>query len=69
MDRTKVNSSHIASVGYDSSGRTLHIEFTNGDLYEYKGVPEHYHRALSDAKSAGSSFHKFIKPFFKGRKI
>ena len=69
MERTKVKSSHIAGVGYDPGSRELHIEFHNGEVYSYKGVPAHYHRALSDAKSAGSSFHKFIKPFFNGTKV
>jgi len=69
MKRTPVKSSHIKSVGYEPTSRKLHIEFTNGDVYEYTGVPAHYHRALSDAKSAGSTFHKVIKPFFNGRKI
>jgi hypothetical protein len=69
MKRTKVDSSHIASVGYDSGTRVLHLEFSNGTVYEYKGVPEHYYRALSDAKSSGSAFHKYIKPHFHGRQI
>lgn len=69
MKRTLVKSSHLKGVGYDPASRKLHIEFHNGDVYEYSSVPEHYHRALSDAKSAGSTFHKVIKPFFKGEKI
>ena len=69
MERTKVKSSHIEAIGYDPNSRELHIEFKNGEVYSYKGVPAHYHRALSDAKSAGSTFHKVIKPFFSGEKI
>ena len=69
MDCQKVDSSHIASVGYDSGTRTLHIEFTNGDLYEYRGVPSHVYAALANARSAGSAFHKLVKPHFAGVKI
>ena len=69
MERAKISSSHIASVGYEPTSRVLHVEFGNGDVYEYRGVPEHYYRALSDANSSGSAFHKYIKPHFSGNKI
>lgn len=69
MDRIPVESQHLVSVGYEPTSRVLHVEFHNGAVYEYKGVPEHYYRALSDAKSSGSAFHKYIKPHFHGAQI
>lgn len=69
MDRIPVESKHLVSVGYEPTSRVLHVEFHNGAIYEYSGVPEHYYRALSDAKSSGSAFHKYIKPHFHGAQI
>lgn len=39
MDRETVQSSNIASVGYDLSSSTLEIEFKSGGIYQYSGVP------------------------------
>ena len=40
MERQHVNSSNLESVGYDPTTQTLEIEFLNGGLYQYSGVPE-----------------------------
>ena len=32
MERKRVNSSKIRSVGYDERAQTLEIEFTNGEV-------------------------------------
>lgn len=72
MDRTKVKSSHVAAVGYDPDSRRLHVEFHNGQVYEYRGVDKHFHDALmakDSDNSVGEAFHTYIKPHFKGQKI
>jgi KTSC domain-containing protein len=69
MDRTPVKSAHIVSVGYDPGTRDLHIEFHNGDVYEYKGVAEYHHSQLLNAASAGKHFHRNVKTNYKGTKI
>lgn len=69
MDRTPVQSSHIASVGYDAGTRKLHVEFHNGDLHEFSNVPEQYARTFMNDRSIGSAFHKYIKPHFKSVKL
>ena len=69
MERTKVNSSHFAAVGYDPAARKMHIEFKNGSLYEYMGVPEVFYKTLMDAESPGRFFHQNFKPHFEGKKI
>ena len=69
MHRTPVESSHFAAVGYDPGSRKMHIEFKNGAVYEYAGVPEVFHKTLMTADSQGEFFHKNVKPHFKARKI
>ena len=34
MYRESVESSNIASIGYDEASRTLEVEFLNGSVYE-----------------------------------
>jgi KTSC domain len=60
MKRTAVDSSMMASVGYDRARRTLEIEFQTGDIYEYLDVPRDVFRALLNASSKGRFFHAEI---------
>ncbi|MGB2754691.1 MAG: KTSC domain-containing protein [Phycisphaerae bacterium] len=61
MDRVRVQSSNIASVGYDPETSTLEIEFVNANVYQYFGVPADVHEGLMVAGSKGSYFHHHIK--------
>lgn len=63
MYRESVESSNIASIGYDEASRTLEVEFLNGSVYEYSGVPPEEHRGLMDAGSHG----KYLNANIKGR--
>jgi len=67
MERKPLTSSTIASVGYDPLTHRLEIEFRNGSLYEYFGVPEATFEALITAPSAGrylnQEFKKTNHPF------
>ncbi|MBI2519491.1 MAG: KTSC domain-containing protein [Bdellovibrio sp.] len=61
MERQAVNSSMIASVGYDSSTSTLEIEFKkNGAVWQYFDVSESvYYEMMSG--SIGKNFLAMIK--------
>ena len=61
MERTAVTSSNIASVGYEAETMTLEIEFNNGRVYQYQGVPQEVYEALIQAGSKGSYFNANIK--------
>jgi hypothetical protein len=61
MQRTRVESSVIASVGYEVPSRTLEIEFTSGRVYHYFEVPVPVHRDLMRAESHGSFFNAEIR--------
>jgi hypothetical protein len=48
VDRKRVNSSKLRSVGYDEKSRTLEIEMSNGQVFQYVGVyPEVYRRLMA----------------------
>jgi hypothetical protein len=48
MDRKRVNSSKLKSVGYDEKSRTLEIEMSNGQIFQYTGVyPEVFRRLMA----------------------
>lgn len=51
--RQPVDSSSLASVGYDPTSQTLEVEFRNGGVYRYFGVPVSVCEALLSASSKG----------------
>ena len=61
MNRNQVASSNIRSIGYDSATQTLEIEFLNGSLYQYYGVPGFLHQQIMQASSKGQFLHQYIK--------
>lgn len=61
MERQRVISSNLASVGYDPDSETLEIEFLNGGLYQYFNVPERIYDGLMAASSHGTYFAQYIK--------
>lgn len=61
MKRRPVTSSNLASVGYDDAAQTLEVEFLNGSIYQYFGVPSAEHSALLGAESVGSYFSRNIR--------
>ncbi|WP_273660229.1 KTSC domain-containing protein, partial [Pseudomonas aeruginosa] len=64
MERVQVGSSNLASIGYDPSTETLEIEFLNGRVYEYYGVPETIYTDLMGASSLGIYFRDHIMNSF-----
>ena len=61
MERTKVNSRDLKSVGYDPDTRILEIEFNNGGVYQYANVPSSVYTGLITASSHGSFLHKNVR--------
>lgn len=61
MERLPVESSNLASVGYDPESAVLEIEFKSGGIYEYSGVPQSVYDGLINAESKGKYFHRYIK--------
>jgi hypothetical protein len=61
MERQPVSSSVLASVGYDEASATLELEFADGGVYQYFGVPSHVHAGLMAADSLGAYFDAHVK--------
>lgn len=62
IQRTRVTSSNIKSVGHDPETGKLHIEFHGGRVAEYDNVPAEKHAALTkEGDSVGEYFHKHIR--------
>jgi len=61
MERIPVQSSNLASVGYDAESLTLEIEFNHGGIYQYFGVSQDIYDGLMNASSKGNYFHQNIK--------
>jgi len=69
VNRDPVQSSNVKSVGYDEPSRTMHVEFRDGGVYEYSGVPPETHQALVSAPSVGTHLHAHIKGRFPARRL
>ena len=61
MDRSYVSSSNIQSIGYDSQTQTIEVEFLNGAVYQYYGVPESLYERLMQESSKGRFLNAYIK--------
>jgi hypothetical protein len=69
MERKKVSSSSIRSIGYDERNRILELEFNDGRVVQYSGVSAEVHRRLVSAPSLVSYFRDNIEEAFTARRI
>jgi len=69
MQRTRVSSSNIASVGYDPESQVLEVEFHGGGVYRYSSVPARVYDAFLRAPSKGSYFHSHVKDIYPCRQV
>jgi hypothetical protein len=69
MQRQWVESSVLASVGYDRGRGVLEVEFKNGGVYQYFSVPGRVAEELAAAGSHGQFFSKQIRDRFRNRKV
>ncbi len=69
MHRDPVESSSLASVGYDPASRVLEVEFRADGVYQYLDVPEEAYRAFLDAESLGRHLNLEIKGRYDYRRV
>jgi len=69
MERHPVKSSQIAAIGYDEASRTLEVEFLNGSVYQYDGLPPETFQALIQAGSVGAALRRLVKGEYAFRKM
>ena len=64
-----VSSSNIANIGYSEENQEVYVQFLNGSIYVYKGVPQHEFENLRDAPSLGSYLHRNYKNVYPYERI
>lgn len=70
MNRRNVQSSDIASIGYDSQKQILEVEFHQGSIYRYYDVPEIVYNGLMSATSHGQYLNLYIiKAGYRNTKV
>ncbi|MBB3678326.1 KTSC domain-containing protein [Modestobacter versicolor] len=69
MLRTQVQSSNIATVGYDEEQRVMEIVFRDGRVYHFLEVPPERVLSLLRAESKGRFFNAEIKPAYEYRAV
>ncbi len=63
MRRSQVDSTSIASIGYQPFRRELEIEFrASGEVYRYFDVPAEEYAAFMTAASKGTYLNEVFKP-------
>ena len=60
-----VNSSLLARMSYEADTALLHLEFRDGALYRYFGVPSTIYEGLLLATSKGVYFNRQIRGVFR----
>ena len=58
-----VESSAVARIGYDAELEETFVEFLDGDLYVYEGVPAGVFEQLAHAESKGTFVNEVIKEY------
>jgi hypothetical protein len=69
MNRIAVESTTLATIGYDDALSILQLEFRSRTIYRYFGVPATIHHGLLNAPSKGSYFNQVIRGRFPYRSI
>ena len=69
MERKRVNSSKLRSVGYDEGTRTLEIEMSNGQVFQYSGVYPEVHRRLMAAPNPTSFYDDKIADEYTAKRV
>jgi hypothetical protein len=69
IPRQPVNSSDIASIGYDAATETLEIEFKATGIYRYFSVPRTVAEDFQRTPSPGKFFRQHIKVKYAWEKI
>jgi hypothetical protein len=69
MRRKPVDSSSLASVGYDKAARTLEVEFRKGRIYQYHDVGAEIFARLMTAESKGRFMNAHIRNAYRFTRV
>ena len=68
-DLTPIESSMFSAHHYDPNSRVMTVQFKNGSVRQYDGVPMEKHDAFTGNQSPGRYFNSKIKNNYASRKI
>ena len=69
MERKRVNSSKVRSVGYDERSQTLEVELSNGQVWQYSKVTPEVFRRFMAAPNPTSFYDDKIAEDYTGRRM
>lgn len=69
MERKRVNSSKLRSVGYDEKSQVLEIEMANGQVWQYSKVSPEVYRRLMASPSPSSFYEDRIVEDYSGKRV
>lgn len=69
MQRERLDSRSLASIGYDNSTHTLEVEFVNGGVYRYFLVPPSVYAELMASPSIGQHFVAHIRNDYPSKRL
>jgi hypothetical protein len=69
VERLSVKSRILRSVGYDEHGKILEIEFQNGLVYQFSGVPPKVYADLMHSGETGKYFSEKVRPKFPSKQV
>ena len=69
MQRKRVNSSRLRSVGYDERSETLEVELSNGTVYQYSKVSPEVYRRFMAAPNPTTYFDDKIAEEYSSKRV
>lgn len=69
VERVTVESSSLASIGFDRTTSVLEIEFRSGASYRYLAVPPAVFEEMKKASSKGRYFAQFIRGKYEFQRV
>jgi hypothetical protein len=69
MERKRVNSSRVRSVGYDEKDQMLEVELSNGQVYQYSKVSPEVYRRFMNAPNPSTFFDDKIAEEYSSKRV
>lgn len=69
MERKRVNSSRIRSIGYDERNQLLEVELSDGTVYQYAKVSPEVHRRFMAAPNPTAFYDDRIAEEYTPRRV
>jgi len=67
LEMAEVVSAVVRGIGYDAEGRDLYVEWKNGQVSVYGGVPELVAHEVMSAPSIGRAIYELVKGRYQHR--